>query len=115
MTGQTELPLWHQGDPDTSRLAALDNDPRAGTQREAVLRAIARSPGTAEDVATRLGWASGASGNSAAKRLSELKARGLVEPTGDRYRTSMGSLADEYRVTRAGADAITAHDQETAT
>jgi hypothetical protein len=38
-----------------------------------------------------------------------------VEPTGDRYRTSMGSLADEYRVTRAGADAITAHDQETAT
>jgi hypothetical protein len=83
----------HHGDPSTSRDAARANFPRAGSQRHVVLLAVVDSGArglTAEECAEATGMRSGASGNSAAKRLSELRKAGYVRPTGTTRKTANG-------------------------
>lgn len=75
----------HRTDPHTSRDAARANFPRSGSQRHRVLLAVVAAGGrglTAEEAAHATGMRSGVSGNSAAKRLSELKQHGYVAATG---------------------------------
>jgi len=86
----------HRNDPLTSKAAALANFPRSGSQRRRVLRVIyaAGAAGlTAEEAADRTGMPSAASGNSAAKRMSELKQGGWIESSGRTRRTRMGEQA----------------------
>lgn len=104
--GANRVGASHSGDPDTSRQAARANAPRSGSQRRRVLDAVAAAGArgvTAEEVAAATGMRSGASGNSAAKRLSELKADGWVAAVpGLHRRTAQGSKAQVYRTTIDG-------------
>lgn len=63
---------------DTSRAAAEAITPKAPTLRARVLEAIQQQPGSADDIAIRLG----VSWMSVRPRCSELAARGLIEDGG---------------------------------
>lgn len=92
----------HRGDPATSRDAARANFPRSGSQRHRVLVAVAAAGErglTAEEAAHATGMRSGVSGNSAAKRLSELKQAGYATPTGDTRKTANGCEAHVFVAT----------------
>ena len=83
--------LSHRGDPETSRAAAVANEPRTGSQKRRVLIAFVASGERgliAEELAAVTGMPSGASGNSAAKRLSDLKRDGWIVATDRRRLTS---------------------------
>jgi hypothetical protein len=94
--------------PETSLLARADNAPRRPSQRQRVLAVLLEhypSGVCAEEIGYHLGMTFRSSGSSAAKRLSELKRDGYVEPVlGARVRTSSGSLADVYRLTPRGVE-----------
>jgi hypothetical protein len=59
-------------DPDTSKLAALRQRPRSGTQRARILEALEAGPLTAREIEMRTGI------RGAWKRISELKAGELI-------------------------------------
>lgn len=100
-----DVPLaYRRTDPDTSRQAAKDNQPRRNAQQERILAALAAvgDYGATDDaVAHRVGLP----GNTVATRRRELEQLGLVERTTERRRTSSGSTAIVFRVTEAGAAA----------
>jgi hypothetical protein len=92
----------HRDDPSTSRDAARANFPRSGSQRHRVLQAVADAGQrglTAEEAAHATGMRSGVSGNSAAKRLSELKQAGYVESVGLTRKTANGCEAQVFAAT----------------
>lgn len=104
---KNELGYWKQGQPDTARLAALDNYVRSGTQRRRVLLALesAGEPGATDFEVFALcntGEGSCSRPHVAGTRRKELADRGLVEPTGDRRQTDTGSLATVWRLTDLG-------------
>lgn len=100
----------HRNDPDTSRAAAARNSLRSGTQRTRVMAVVAAHPNglTAEEVTHLLGMREATSGSSAAKRLSELKAAGMVIATGQTRATVNGSQANVWVATVKGHDALSA-------
>lgn len=78
--------------PTTSRDAALDNLPRAGTQKARILDAISSTEDYGclrEDLERPLGL----SGNTIRPRVAELIEAGLVEETERQRRTRSGSMA----------------------
>lgn len=81
-------------DPDTSKLAALQHEPRKGTQRARVLAEIRVCKGglTARQVTQLTGI------EGAWKRVSELKQGGHVVIVGQRL--DLGNMADVYAVPR---------------
>lgn len=102
---------------DTSALAREDNEPRRLTQRERVFDCLVEfGPLTPEQVAEILGIKSGVSGNSVAKRMSELRADGMIVPTGNLKRTASGSYAQVMQIATSRTiadietDLIAAHD-----
>jgi hypothetical protein len=101
----------HRGDPATSHAAAERNRVVRGGQARAVLRAVldAGERGLNADEAARVtGLPSTPSGNSAAKRLSELKRDGLVESLGQTRATEAGASGVVYVATLAGHSAMEA-------
>jgi hypothetical protein len=83
-------------DPDTSKLAALKNEPRRGTQRARVLEEIERSglDGlTAKQVEERSGL------KGAWKRVSELKQGGHIVDIGERDGGTVFATARYFAVT----------------
>lgn len=92
----------HRNDPVTSRDAARANFPRSGSQRHRVLVALAAAGArglTAEEAARATGMRSCASGNSAAKRLSELKQAGYAAPAETTRCTENGCQAQVFIAT----------------
>lgn len=84
-------------DPSTSRRAALDAEPRTGSQRRAALDAI-RSSGQRGMTYYEVEVATGVDGIW--KRLSELKQGGWIEVAGQRLVEATGSEADVYVAAR---------------
>lgn len=72
-----------------SEQAAAEIKPAAATLREQVLAAIRISPATADEVAERLR----VSILAIRPRLSELRAQGKIEPTGERRENASGKYA----------------------
>lgn len=93
---ETPGPKARRTDPDTSRLAALKNEPRRGTQRAKLLYAIvARGSrgATAEEAAREAGIRL----NAASTRMSELVRGEHIIATDERRETSGGASAIVYR------------------
>lgn len=104
---RNELGPWRQGQPDTARLAALDNYVRSGSQRARVLAVLVeRGDRGATDFelwdACRDGAGAPKYPHVAGTRRKELCDRGLVEETEDRRPTDTGSLATVWRITDLG-------------
>jgi len=94
----SEGPKARSTDPPTSKTAALRNKPRAGTQRDRLLSAVAstaRHGMTAEEAALRTGIRL----NSASTRMSELLRGGHVMESPDTRKTSGGEQAVVYIAT----------------
>jgi hypothetical protein len=102
----------HRGDPATSRQAARDTAPRTGTARRRALGYIvgAREHGRTADELLLLEHVGGhnPAGNGPARRVSELKAAGAIEPILDldgqprTRKTRSGSQAIIYVATAKG-------------
>jgi CRP-like cAMP-binding protein len=92
-----------RGDPATSSLARLMVAPRAGTQRERCLRAVALfgpTGATASQVETTTGMPS----SSVSKRLGELERGGWIVADGRERVTKRGGKGQVYVVTVKAAD-----------
>ena len=88
-----DSPGWKTSSPDTSKAAALAVEDRAATLREQVAARLAFEPGTADECAAELG----ASVLAVRPRLSELRKRGTIEPTGERRKNESGHSAAVWR------------------
>jgi hypothetical protein len=84
-----------RSDPETSKLAALQNEPRRGSQRAAVLDAI-RDAGPAGLTAREAAWATGIEG--AWKRVSELRQGGHIVKIAERADPETKALGEVYAV-----------------
>jgi predicted ArsR family transcriptional regulator len=98
MTDLADLPLFDTAKnwkkPGTSSDAAAAAAGKASYWRARVLEAIRHQPGTADEIAARLG----ADILSIRPRTTELFNRGLIETTGERRPTPRGRTADVWRV-----------------
>jgi hypothetical protein len=96
-----QLGPWHTVDPDTSRLAAIDNYARSGSQRRRVLYELdeAELKGRTD---YELHAALDILRTAAGTRRDELRKLGLVEKTDDRRPTDTGCTAVVWRITPAG-------------
>lgn len=92
---------------ETSRRAALDNYPRAGTQRWRVLHAISRHRDglTRAEAARHLALLD----SSTDARVIELIRGGFIAPSNKTRRTETGSEAEVLVLTPKGRDEIWAH------
>lgn len=81
-------------EPTTSLLSAVKAAGRAPNLRHAVMNELAKRPGTADEIAQRLGE----SILTIRPRLSELRASGRIVPTGERRKNASGNLAIEWRI-----------------
>lgn len=80
-------------DPDTSKLAALRQEPRSGTQRARILHALLHyGPMTARKVSETTGI------SGAWKRLSELKQGGHIVEHGEEFDQETGTEVTVYAV-----------------
>lgn len=93
-----------RSDPVTSRRAAFDNAPRAGSQKMRVLRYLSHGPACANQIAEGDGWAMYP--NVAARRLKDLEDDGFVERTEYTRTTTRGSQATVWRITDKGREVI---------
>jgi hypothetical protein len=82
---------------DTSIAAAAFVLPKSGTQRYAVLMAIAETPRTDDELVQIRG-----TGVKAGVRRAELVAQGWVEDSGERRRTRNDCMAIVWRLTERG-------------
>lgn len=109
---QPEMGPFAKGS-ETSRKAALDNYPRAGSQRRRVLLEIARGQEhgrTREELATRLEL----DDNSVRPRVVELVNGGFIRETDKTRPTKAGSEASVLALTMKGMLALRDHDPEVA-
>jgi DNA-binding MarR family transcriptional regulator len=90
---------------ETSRQAALDNYPRAKTQRWRVLLAIFHRPRTRDALAQTLNLGD----SSVDARVWELLRGGFVLESDERCRTRAGSEAAVLMVTSKGREEVRAH------
>jgi hypothetical protein len=86
---------------ETSRLAALANLPKSGTQRERVFLALYRHPSSDQEIETWLRIPS----SSARTRRAELVAGGWVEASAERRRTECENDAIVWRLSVKGEHA----------
>lgn len=92
-------------DSETSRQAALDNYPRAKTQRWRVLLAITAKPRTRDELARDLHLGD----SSVDARVWELLQGSFVYESEERHRTRAGSAAAVLKVTDKGREEVRAH------
>lgn len=95
MSERPAYPVAPGAKEDTTSLeAALTASKRVLTLRKRVLDAIAALPGTADEIAERLGETVLA----IRPRFSELRKMDRIEPTGQRRKNDSGSSAHVWRV-----------------
>lgn len=97
-----------RGGSETSRQAAYDNFPRAGSQRWRVLLAIYLRPRTRDELAADLNL----SDSSADPRVWELKKGGFIEDAEETRTTRHKSQAVVLRCTLHGAAEVVDHKKE---
>jgi hypothetical protein len=100
-----DLPLFRSADPITSVLGAVDVKPRRGSQQAILLSEYQHGGMTDEEA----GMASGLALKPKCcywKRCSELRAKGLIAPTGDTRLSSAGSAMQVCVITPAGLEAL---------
>lgn len=94
------LGTFRKSDPDTPRLAALDNYDNSGQQRRAVLKALVAAGD--RGMTDYEHEANGILRTSAGKRRLELEMLHLVERTKERRATDTHSTGIVFKVTPAG-------------
>jgi predicted ArsR family transcriptional regulator len=77
----------------TSKIAAEEMSDRAGTLRLRCLALLKEKPLTADECASELGE----SVLAIRPRLSELRAKGKIEPSGARRRNASGKMAEVWK------------------
>ena len=101
-----DLPLFRKEDPITSVLGAGDVKPRRGSQQALLLAEYAFRDGLTDEEA---GLFSGLFSRPKCcywKRCSELRAKGLIVPTGETRLSSAGSAMQVCAITPAGKEAL---------
>jgi hypothetical protein len=101
-----DLPLFRNADPITSALGAGDVKPRRGSQQALLLAEYAHRDGLTDEEA---GLFSGLLSRPKCcywKRCSELRAKGLIVPTGETRLSSAGSAMQVCAITTAGKEAL---------
>ena len=101
-----DLPLFRSADPITSALGAGDVKPRRTTQAMQLLAEYAHRDGLTDEEA---GLFSGLLSRPKCcywKRCSELRAKGLIAPTGVTRLSSAGSAMQVCAITTAGKEAL---------
>jgi hypothetical protein len=101
-----DLPLFRNADPITSVLGAGDVKPRRGSQQALLLAEYAHRDGLTDEEA---GLFSGLLSRPKCcywKRCSELRAKGLIVPTGETRLSSAGSAMQVCAITTAGKEAL---------
>jgi hypothetical protein len=101
-----DLPLFRSADPITSVLGAGDVKPRRGSQQALLLAEYAHRDGLTDEEA---GLFSGLLSRPKCcywKRCSELRAKGLIVPTGETRLSSAGSAMQVCAITEAGRNAL---------
>jgi hypothetical protein len=101
-----DLPLFRKEDPITSALGAGDVKPRRGSQQALLLAEYAHRDGLTDEEA---GLFSGLLSRPKCcywKRCSELRAKGLIVPTGETRLSSAGSAMQVCAITAAGKEAL---------
>jgi hypothetical protein len=101
-----DLPLFRNADPTTSVLGAGDVKPRRGSQQALLLAEYAHRDGLTDEEA---GLFSGLLSRPKCcywKRCSELRAKGLIVPTGETRLSSAGSAMQVCAITTAGKEAL---------
>ena len=94
VTEYPATPGWKTDSPPTSKAAGLEVEDRAATLRQMVAERLAEGPATADEVAEAIG----ATVLATRPRLSELRAQGKIEPTGDRRRNESGHSASVWKI-----------------
>ena len=89
---------------DTSKAAADAIAPRAWTLRERVYQSILAKPGTADEVAARIGEKPG----SVRPRTTELTLDGRIYDTGQRRPAESGRMQIVYAATRSASQKVAA-------
>lgn len=87
---------WKTEDPPTSRLAGLAEEGRAATLRDEARTLLAYQDLTADECAALME----STVLAVRPRLSELRAQGRIEPTGERRRNASGHSAAVWRAVR---------------
>ena len=101
-----DLPLFRNADPITSRDGAKDVAPRRGSQQAQLLAVYRNQLGLTDEEA---GVKSGLAQKPKCcywKRCSELRAKGLIEATGDTRLSSAGSSMQVCRLSAKGAEVL---------
>jgi hypothetical protein len=101
-----DLPLFRSADPITSVLGAGDVKPRRGSQQALLLAEYAHRDGLTDEEA---GLFSGLLSRPKCcywKRCSELRAKGLIAPTGETRLSSAGSAMQVCSITLAGRNSL---------
>jgi predicted ArsR family transcriptional regulator len=88
--------LCRRNDPPTSRSAAANAPTFAGSHEERILAALAAGPGTKDELAGRCGLTE----QQVARRMHELRRRGLVVEIGEAV-SPTGNREMRYRITAA--------------
>lgn len=87
-----DLPGWKE--PTTSRDAAESVKGGSAAARAEIFKIIARSPATADEVAAAIGWTI----LYVRPRIAEMRALGLIVPSGARRPNESGRSAIVWRV-----------------
>lgn len=101
-----DLPLFRNADPATSKQGGKDVLPRRGSQQAQLLAVYRNQPGLTDEEA---GVKSGLAAKPKCcywKRCSELRAKGLIEATGDTRLSSAGSSMQVCRLSAKGAEVL---------
>jgi len=101
-----DLPLFRSADPVTSRQGARDVLPRRDSQQGQLLAVYRNQAGLTDEEA---GIKSGLAQKPKCcywKRCSELRAKGLIEDTGDTRLSSAGSAMRVCRLSAKGAELL---------
>ena len=101
-----DLPLFRNTDPETSVKGAQDVKPRRGSQAMLLLAEYAHRDGLTDEEA---GLFSGLLSRPKCcywKRCSELRAKGLIIPTGETRLSSAGSAMQVCAITAEGRQAL---------
>lgn len=101
-----DLPLFRSADPITSRQGARDVLPRRDSQQGQLLAVYRNQPGLTDEEAGQLSGLAQKPKCCYWKRCSELRAKGLIEDTGDTRFSSAGSAMRVCRITQRGAELL---------
>lgn len=96
------IPMFRTSDPITSKKAGVSAARRSPSQQIILLRAFAGGRGFTDEEAGEVTGLAKKPRCCYWKRLSELRAKGFIAPTGDSARSSAGELQRICKITPAG-------------